>query len=183
MLLPPTGMHPTWLMQPLAGPILCFSGSTQTLCQQNQGDLQHWTREQLPPCTLGMLSQKRTEEEREATGSPEHAWKTQPQNPRKPKLPEQSPRRTHLHVGVACPALLAHQPFCFHDWKGNKTVKSQSSRESIFIHCSALSDGVSHPRGAEPASYPIRIWHTAPQQPGPTGHQQPGEGIYCIFCL
>lgn len=33
------------------------------------------------------------------------------------KLPQQSPRRTHLHVGVTGPVFLPHQTFCFHDWK------------------------------------------------------------------
>lgn len=70
------------------------------------------------------------------------------------KFPKQaqSPRRTHLHVGVARPALRSHQTFCFHDWKGNEMVTSQSSREGIFLLDTALLHRVIPPRGAEPTN-------------------------------
>lgn len=64
----------------------------------------------------------------------------------------QSPRRTHLHIGVARTALHSHQTFCFHDWKGNEMVTSQSSREGIFLLDTALLHRVIPPRGAEPTN-------------------------------
>lgn len=70
------------------------------------------------------------------------------------KFPKQaqSPRRTHLHIGVARPALRSHQTFCFHDWKGNEMVTSQSSREGFFLLDTALLHRVIPPRGAEPTN-------------------------------
>jgi len=99
-----------------------------------------------------------------------------PRAPRKPKLPEQSPRRTHLHIGVTCPVLLSYQTFCFHDWKRSETVKPQSGREGILLH-----HKVPRPRRAEPISNPARIQRTSPRQPGLTGHPPPGEGVNDIF--
>lgn len=52
-------------------------------------------------------------------------------SPKSTKVPEQSPRSTHLHIGVARTALCSHQSFCFHDWKGNGMITSQSSRAGI----------------------------------------------------
>lgn len=77
------------------------------------------------------------------------------------KLPEQSPRRTHLHIGVALAALCSHQTFCFHDWKGNEMVTGQSS---IFLPHTAHR--VIPPCGAEPS-----------------GHPQTGAGVHCSVPL
>lgn len=71
-------------------------------------------------------------------------------SPKSTKLPEQRPRRTHLHIGVARTALCSHQTFCFHDWKGIEMVTSQSSREGIFLPHSALPHRLIPPCGAEP---------------------------------
>lgn len=98
---------------------------------------------------LWVLGQSRTKEEREQAARGV-LGRANPNTPGKPKLPKQSPRKTHLHIGVAGPVLRSYQTFCFHDWKGNETVKPQSGREGIFLHSGAPHHGLPHPRGAEP---------------------------------